>query len=451
MLRCGHGISSIKMAGHKGLIMRSDIAHVTGWRFIAVIFALLCGTGHGAIAAEGDDHAAVVPSVLSPDLIVHINCLYAKDPLERHKATQALAEMGPKAASAAPFLVSVLSDQTVLIVPDRTVLGQHPEAIAGGAHNALVAIGSASVPALQAAIRSSPDAQTRALAARAMHRIIFGPHLRGRTTVVTRYKPDEGCIDLWLAAIKDSDDQVRIFAARGLSLVGPASAGPALLKALEDESEGVQLAALKGLGRLKNEAAVGKIIPLLGHKTLDREAQQALEQIGAPAVAVLIAVIADKDAAYRDRAGWTLYGIRDPAALPALHAALGHDDALVRDWVAKTLAGIGDGSSLAPLIKALRDTSPDVRSSAGWAIGSIKAEDKSAAVPSLIDVLKNDKSWEARQSASSALGRAGTLKAGLRDDVVNALTQAMNQDDNKVVRDIASKALERLNARAGGG
>ena len=423
--------------------MRRDWTYLIDWRCIAVIVAASCGLGYEAIAADAQRGDAALPPALSRKLIESINRVYSKDRLERLRTVKELRDMGPKAAHAAPFLVTVLSDRTVVIVPDQTVVGSHEEGIARSARDALIAIGSAAVPVLQAAIKSSPDANTRALSAEAMHVIIFGPRHR-RKVVVTRYEVDDTCVELWLAAMKDRDGRVRMYATEGLAHAGPKSVAPVLLAALRDECEGVRLAALKGVSRRKIEEAANTIVPLLGQKTLEPEVRRALESIGAAAVEPLISAIADKDCPYQERACWALHGSRDPKALPALHAALRHDDALVREWAANTLAGIADARSLDPLVVALRDVSPDVRHSAGHAIASIQDTDKSGAVQPLIKVLQNDEHWLPRKSAAFALGGLRALKPDVRDAVIDALSQAKRKDKNKVVRETAAKALESI-------
>ena len=417
---------------------RHDRRHLMNWRSVAVIVAVLW-TAEPAVPAETQDPEPFMPPAASRELIERINRLYSEDRIERLKTIRELQDMGPAAALAAPFLVNVLSDRTVVVVPDRTILGSHEEGIALRARDALVAIGSAAVPVLQAAVRASPDANTRALAAEAMHIIIF--RSGGRPAgMITRYQVDETCIALWLVAMKDPDERVRRYATEGIARSGTDSCIPALVEALADAHQPVRQVAVEGVARLKAKEAVDTLIPMLAEEPLRVSVQKALGTIGAPAVGPLVSAIGDEHCTYRDNACWALYRVRDPEAIPLLHEALRHDDPLVRKWAASALAGIRSPLSLEPLSAALADADPPVRSTAAWALGHLRyreAEDRATAAGKLAAALREDDRWEVRQAAAASLGRLRPLAPA----ALKALREARNDDENARVREIAAEVL----------
>jgi HEAT repeat protein len=270
---------------------------------------------------------------------------------------------------------------------------------------------------------------------------------------------------------------------------GGRGAVPALIKALKDRgSDSVQIAvrreAAKALGR--QGPAAKEAIPALvesakrdGDLHVRADAIRALGRIGRDAVPDLIKLLKkDSDELTRADAATALGEIGKDAreGVPALVEALHERKDIVRLVVARAVGKmyVAD-KQLKTAFEALaqsatHDPSDEVRSSAVETLATVGPE----AVPTLIQVLRKDSDWGARDSAAQGLGDFGkeapeaalALVEALRDQkvpvrihaaealgkiaardkkVVNALEQALN-DDDEYVRKTAREALQKIHS-----
>ena len=223
-----------------------------------------------------------------------------------------------------------------------------------------------------------------------------------------------GVTNAYLAVLEKSKSWTkRAFAAEKLGLIGSAAALPALLTIIRDvknEDEDVRGAALRALGRIRDERAIPFLIEALGYP----------------------------DTWLPPRIGEILVSIGEPS-IPYLGRELRHNHSEhVRMWAAEILGWLHATLTAPALIDALSDISPEVRAKAAGALGKIK-EDR--AVYRLLELLVSDPAPFVRVKASQALGIIG--HPAVIDYLINTL-----KDPEWWVRVRAVEALEKLGEKA---
>lgn len=178
-----------------------------------------------------------------------------------------------------------------------------------------------------------------------------------------------------LVALDDPDPAVRLVAADALGRINDPMAVPGLLIAVEHPSEEVRLGAARALGMMGVEAAVEPLRTMLlqGEGLEVSVAGEALGRIGGPiATDVLLTALADPQPTSRWHVAMAaLEGMGEPAVAP-LVATLEGQDALARRNAAQALGWIGSSSATEPLVRALeKDPDVTVRGQAAWALGEI--------------------------------------------------------------------------------
>jgi len=172
-----------------------------------------------------------------------------------------------------------------------------------------------------------------------------------------------------------------------------------LIKALWDESPGVQEAAVNALASFEDEAVVWAVIPILREDAPRRNmALEILVRIG-------------------------------QAGVPILAERLGDKDPDVRKFVVDIFGLVGGADVVPPLRRALSDNNPNVRASAAKALGLQRAGE---AVPELVSLL-DDEEWVAF-SAIEALGHIAD------EEAVNAITRLLD-GPSPTLRMMATEAL----------
>ena len=171
--------------------------------------------------------------------------------------------------------------------------------------------------ALANALRSDRDASVREMAAWSLAE---GDHSAAASQAL-------------IAALHDSDNQVRLTAAWSLGSVGNRNAADALAQALSDPSSEMRKRAAWALGNLDLKQAPPALINLLK----------------------------DSDPETRETAAWALYEIEDPAAIPGLEAAMNREqDKDLQIAYIRALAAVGEKSVDA--LKSLLDSKdPEIR------------------------------------------------------------------------------------------
>jgi HEAT repeat protein len=180
------------------------------------------------------------------------------------------------------------------------------------------------------------------------------------------------------------------------------------------------------------------VVAMDSHNPDDRRAAlRSLAQMNHPAAhAALIGAVQHPMRDVRVDAAFMLAKLtnnQDAAAVPGLLDALTDEDPRIRIAACKVLGDIGDPASVPALLQILvRQSESDVHWQATSALSKIGA----AAVPGLMDALKDD-DWKVRRSAADALW-------GMREpSAVPGLVEAL-VDRNDVVKQASAGALEAL-------
>jgi len=233
-----------------------------------------------------------------------------------------------------------------------------------------------------------------------------------------------------LAALDDPEPAVSWAAADALGKINDPAAVPGLLVALEHPSQQIRLGAARALGMMHVEAAVellrnmllqgdamevsiaGEALGRIGGPSAIEAllaaltepelasggdnrspsasmrhsgsrwhvAMAALERMGEPAVAPLVAMLDSQDAHSRSSAAQLLGWIGSPTATEALVHALKTDgDAGVRGQAAWALGEIGDPAARRALERAqLREPDAEVQAAAGRALSRVPAQSQAA-------------------------------------------------------------------------
>lgn len=234
-----------------------------------------------------------------------------------------------------------------------------------------------------------------------------------------------------LAALRDPDSHTRSRAALRLGDLRELTALDALVRALAADADlNVREDITWALVRL-GEPAVAPLVALLrdGNAAARHNAAHALGKIGhMGAVDGLIAALHDPDAAVRSKSAFALGQIADPRAIPALAALLGSEDDGLREIVNQVLPVFG-ALALPTVIAMLDNPRWQSREQAADILGMIG--DK-AAVPALTQAL-SDAEWQVRFAAVTALGELGAGQAAA----------PLIDDSNPQVRAIARRMAKR--------
>ena len=276
------------------------------------------------------------------------------DPLVRRTSSAMLCRLGPRAAPAGPALIQAARDPDESVRKLITVaLGRAAEI--PGAIPALTEMlkdGSGDVRrwAADALGWVGPRAGSAALALIAG---LEGHDIADRVTILLalgRLVPwHEAIVPALLKALEDPSDQVRIAAVDALGEHVNSrrdAVMPALLKAMNDPSWGVRFQVSERLGMIRPARIV---LPTLierlkvGEPNTRTAAAWALwklcdatdrdPEVARGAVEALAAALADRDAEVRSCASWSLmrFGADARAAEPALRSVMNDPDRRVRD------------------------------------------------------------------------------------------------------------------------
>ena len=177
----------------------------------------------------------------------------------------------------------------------------------------------------------------------------------------------------------------------------------ALIAALADSDPDVRETVVMTLGRMRDERIVPALLPLLKDSSADvrEHVVFALARTGDPrAAAAVITMVDDASADVRQQAVHLLGQSRNREAVPALLKALKDSSADVRQQAVFGLGHLREPSAVEPLLDALKDSSADVRQQAAFALGQIRDP---RALPALTAALR-DAVADVRQQAAFAIG-----------------------------------------------
>ena len=209
-----------------------------------------------------------------------------------------------------------------------------------------------------------------------------------------------------LAAFDDPDPVVSLTAATALGRINDLAAVPGLLVAINHPSEQVRLGSARALGMMQVEAAVEPLRAMLlqGEGLEVTVAGDALGNIGgAAATEALLTALADSQPTARWHVAMAaLEQMGEPAVAPLL-AMLDSEDASARRNAAQALGWIGSSLATEELVRALKKDGDDtVRAQAAWALGEIGDP---AARRALARAQLHDSAVEVQTAAEWALSR----------------------------------------------
>jgi len=164
------------------------------------------------------------------------------------------------------------------------------------------------------------------------------------------------------------------------------------------------------------------------------------ELLKTAAISALINSLKDESAEVRRGAASALDKAGE-IAVPALIEASQDKDERVRLSAIEALGKIGSQSAISAITAALQDESETVRTSAARALGD-------SGIQSATNNLQHE-NWQVRRSAAEELGMIGTDVTNSLNPTVQALVQAL-QDQNPNVRTSAAAALVKRDAPRGG-
>ena len=260
----------------------------------------------------------------------------------------------------------------------------------------------------------------------------------------------EQAVEGLLAALKDSEEQVRLRAAWALGKIGSEQAVDKLLVALQDPDQFLRRMAVEALGQIGSQQAVPALLNTLQERDIftRRGAVEALGQIGSQeAVPKLRNALQDSDWRVRKRAVKALWKIRSKEAVEALRAA--SKDSSYQDVRAIAAEVLGKNDS-EPTAKE-SPVSPQVSSYTpkNATLGNIRNKKAEKRVESLLDGLKNS-DVETRRDVVDALAEIGSKQEALEkikpEQVVDGLLVALKDPDENV-RGRAAEALGEIGSK----
>ncbi len=175
---------------------------------------------------------------------------------------------------------------------------------------------------------------------------------------------DPRIADAFMAALGDTEPDVREDAARALGRYRVETAVGPLTRALEDENADVREEAARALGRIRSPEAIQALMGALDDPEIDVR-EQAIAALGslrsAEAVPGLVRALQDPEPDIAESAARALGAIRDPSAIDGLLAATRHADPDVVEAALRSLATFNDPRAIDALTAAVKHENPEVR------------------------------------------------------------------------------------------
>lgn len=242
-------------------------------------------------------------------------------------------------------------------------------------------------------------------------------------------------IALQMERMNDSDPFIRREAIGILTGIKDARVLYPLVKALQEEDQGIQQAAMDALIAFEDETAVYNVLPLLsdGRPYVRNLAREILDKIGVHGIGLFSLYFKDKDEDVRKMIADILGNIKRPEAVALLLEMLKDPCSNVRCSAAEGLGRIGDSSVVQPLIDLLIDEEWVALFAAG-ALGMIG---DSRAVKPLIPLIAST-NIEVQIMAIEALGHIGG--EGAIEGLLGALNSASPEAMSTVIKGIVRLA-----------
>lgn len=235
---------------------------------------------------------------------------------------------------------------------------------------------------------------------------VYDAELRKRAAEVLGHLKDKRAVPALLRALGDAEPEVREKAAWALGHIGHPESVQPLVNALHDPAEGVRREALHALGRMSSVAARGPLMNLVRSNEpapVRAAAIEALAERGErDALPALIDALRESGEDVQVAAAMGLGTLKDPRGVGPLADLLagGTAPANVRKEAVRSLEGLGDEKVVPILLRVVQDPDPFVRKFALRALGKLGDE---MVVPALIEALR-DAVPEVKEAAARALG-----------------------------------------------
>ncbi len=256
----------------------------------------------------------------------------------------------------------------------------------------------------------------------------------------------------WESRLLAKDTKVRATAETAL-VQGARRSFPLLRRFLDSRNESLHLETFRIIQQI-GPPAIPLLVELLEDKaySIRRGAISELIDLAPHTASVQSALrraLEDRDSVVAGDAARALgaLGQRAGPSVGALVKTLAHPDPYVRVYAAEALASIGPkaGAATNALVKALRDPTPGVRWAACEALGSIGPAAQPA-VPQLIEALK-DEFLYVRICAAGALGSIGPKADSAREVLRAAINDSALRSEaewalNRIVGDKSGEPLE---------
>ncbi|MEZ5064568.1 MAG: HEAT repeat domain-containing protein [bacterium] len=239
--------------------------------------------------------------------------------------------------------------------------------------------------------------------------------------------------------LRDDQPETRAAAALALGRNGYESAVPALVAALEDSDAEVRLETLFALGLIGSEDGRDALRRVAASNASVEERSQAIRSLGRlsgdSSAESVLPFLADPSAEVRRQSALALASTADSVAAGNLAPLLSDPDATVRT-AAAWAAGRLRGHELAERLFALTsDSDPEVRHAALGALARVGL--KSPERAEKLALLARDPDWRVRVQLAAALGATEQVEA-------LAGLAILAKDDNALVRAAAASGLEKV-------
>lgn len=277
------------------------------------------------LPASGNEQSPQPVAAASRIIQDNVVRLTDSDPNERAWAAYQLGKFGDTARAAIPPLITLLQDNTPVLLSRYLGGGYHSSnASTPGeeACQALVKIGHDAVPALQQAIRDD-QAMVRQLAAKALGQI-----------------GELNSIVVLLPLLDDPDRQVRALTALALGGYRHPQAAQIIVDAFPTATPGMRIGMVYALGQINNVLVVPMLIQRYPQEQADVRAaiMYALGQLrDGEAIETLLQGLHDTDEVVRANAANALANYYNPRTMDALIGSLDDPAARVRDAALEAL------------------------------------------------------------------------------------------------------------------
>lgn len=277
----------------------------------------------------------------------------------------------------------------------------------------------------------------------------YGTHTVARVSATVGSK--DALVDALIQALEtDRNPYVRAASAGALGVIRRKDAIPALARALDDADCMVRGTAVDALEKYGNKAtpAFTQALASTQYPSVRVDAVQAITAIDPNAATILTQALKNENPDVRVAAAWGLMSqipeATDTIPTSIIVESLGYDEYVVWQLYNDISVALGRrGRDAVPdLIQALESSGRwRTRHAAAQILGRIGPETKDA-VPTLITRLESDSDERVRGAAAVALGQIAT------PDAVEALFYAQQHNGSKRVRSLVGHVLEDVTPNA---